>query len=79
MLTTELKERRLDCLKNKTINEATVEECIAGCRQAADIRNKMGGAMYWNMMNEQCHMLYDAAREKGADETTMTELYELLM
>lgn len=78
MLTHELKERKLDCLNNKTINEATAEECIKGCRKAAEIRNQMGGAMYWNMLNEQCHMLYDACREKGVEQDTMSELYALL-
>lgn len=78
MLAQELKERKLTSLYNKSINESTAEECTAGCRKAAEVRNKMGGAMHYNILNEECHILYDACREKGVEQEIMTELYGLL-
>jgi len=32
----------------------TKEEGLKALKEAVDLRDKMGGAMYWNMMNDDC-------------------------
>jgi len=60
--------------EGKTIETITPEEGVSAYKKAVDIRNQMGGAMYWNMLNDECHMLYDVCRHIGVEEDIMREL-----
>lgn len=64
--------------EGKTVENSTGEELVEAFRKTVDIRDQMCGAMFYGILNEECHMLYDARRFKGVDETIMSELFGYL-
>jgi len=47
---------------------STPEEGIEKLKSAVQIRDTMGGAMYWNICNDDCLMLAHNLVSVGADE-----------
>lgn len=78
MLSNQVVSHDFTLLKGKGVLEHTGEELVDAFKKTVELRNQMGGAMYWGMINEECHMLYDACRHKGVDESIMSELFGVL-
>ena len=60
--------------KGKSIEDLASEEAVEAFRKTVDLRNQMGGVLYFSILNEECHMLYDVCRHKDTDEDIMQEL-----
>lgn len=50
---------------------ATPEEGIEQLTKAVAIRDQMGGAMYWNIMNDDCCEIATKAAQLGADRNQL--------
>lgn len=48
----------------KSLEFETYEEGIAKLKDAVSIRDAMGGAMYWSILNEDCCEIANAIRKK---------------
>lgn len=46
----------------------TIEKGIEELKRAVDLRNSMGGAMYYNMLNEDVLRIADKLIDMGADK-----------
>lgn len=38
------------------------------------LRDSMGGALYWNVMNDECCKLANKCRDTGIEHTTIAEI-----
>lgn len=52
----------------------TVEKGIEELKRAVSIRNSMGGAMYYNMLNEDVLQIADKLIEMGADKPQLESI-----
>lgn len=52
----------------------TLEEGMGKLEKAVSIRNQMGGALYWNICNDDCISLAAELIQKGADSNKIHEL-----
>lgn len=52
----------------------TVEKGIEELKRAVSIRNSMGGAMYYNMLNEDVLRIADKLIEMGADKPQLESI-----
>jgi hypothetical protein len=48
----------------KNLEFASFEEGLEKLKHAVSIRDKMRGAMYWNILNDDCCEIANAIREK---------------
>lgn len=48
----------------KNLEFTTYEEGVAQLKDAVAIRDQMGGAMYWSILNEDCCEIANAIRAK---------------
>ena len=62
--------------KGKTPDTVAPDEAIDAFKSTVGIRQQMGGAMHWNMMNAEVHMWYDICRHIGVDDEIMQELHK---
>lgn len=51
-----------------------VDDGIEKLREHVKLRNLMGGAMYWNITNDQCLCLADRLVKDGADKNLIAEI-----
>ncbi|MDD2564083.1 MAG: hypothetical protein PHU27_07710 [Salinivirgaceae bacterium] len=58
----------------KEITYTTVEEGIKKLRERVNIRDQMGGALYWNVFNDECMCLGDRLIDDGADGNLIAEI-----
>jgi len=56
------------------IDFKTPEEGVEKLKKAVDTRNKMGGALYWNVCEEDCLRLADKLTAAGADKQTIAAI-----
>lgn len=42
-----------------TLDELTKENCLDVLRKHVELRDKMGGALYWNVANDECQKIAD--------------------
>lgn len=49
----------------------TIEQGIERLKEAVNIRDGMGGAMYWNILNDDCCELASQLRRRGADREVL--------
>lgn len=49
---------------HKNLQFATFEEGLEKLKDAVSIRDKMGGAMYWNILNDDCCEIANAIRQQ---------------
>lgn len=54
--------------------EETTEEGIERLKKSVETRNKMGGAMYWNIMNEDVCELANQLSKRGVDQTLLSSI-----
>lgn len=52
----------------------TNEEGIEKLKEAVKLRDQMGGAMYWNIMNEDCCEIADKLSRMGADRDQISAI-----
>jgi len=55
-------------------NYITLEEGIEKFKGAINIRNKMGGALYYNIIDDECLQLADKLVDEGADRKMIAEI-----
>ncbi len=53
------------------IDFETIEEGIEKLKKAVELRNQMGGALFFNVCEEDCLKLANELAEAGADRGTM--------
>lgn len=56
------------------INFTSTEEGMEKLRKYVSIRNVMGGALYWNIVNDDCLRLADALYPAGADRNEIESI-----
>ena len=52
----------------------TIEKGIEELKRAVDLRNSMGGAMYYNMLNEDVLRIADKLIGMGADKSQLEDI-----
>lgn len=62
------------CVEEKELNEISKEEAFEKLKQSVDIRNQMGGAMYWNILNDECCVIASKCVSLGIDRSEITPL-----
>lgn len=55
-------------------NFKTVEEGIKKLKEAVVIRNKMCGAMYWNMLNDDCIEIAQKLKSMGVEISEINKI-----
>ena len=56
------------------IDFKTAEEGIEKLKKAVAVRNKMGGALYWNICEDDCLKLADRLTAAGADKLAIAAI-----
>jgi hypothetical protein len=54
---------------------STVEEGLIMLKWKVNTRDQMGGAMYWNILNDECCDLANKLVSMGCDRAKITEVY----
>lgn len=54
--------------------EETIEQGIERLRKVVQIRDKMGGQLYWNIMNDDACELASQLSRRGADRDLLSEI-----
>lgn len=57
-----------------TMDYVNIEEGLEELKRGIDVRNKMGGALYWNVLNDECLKLADKLVSDGADRNKIAEI-----
>jgi hypothetical protein len=52
----------------------TMEEGFKRLHKAVDVRNQMGGGMYWNICEEDCLRIADHLSAMGADKNEIAKI-----
>lgn len=52
----------------------TYEQGVGNLKKAVEIRDKMGGAMYWSIMNEDCCEIANAISSKYGRKPEISEI-----
>jgi hypothetical protein len=47
--------------------ENTAEQALEELRQKVNLRNQMGGALYYNILNDECCQLANSCAKLGCD------------
>lgn len=55
-------------------NTTSIEDGIESLKQLVSLRDKMGGAMYWNILNDDCCELANILQKMGVDRTVISEI-----
>ncbi len=55
-------------------NFKTAEEGKEKLKKAVAIRNKMGGALYWNMLNDDCIEIAYKLKDMGVDTAEINKI-----
>lgn len=58
----------------QTSQEMTVEQGIEKLKESVSLRDQMGGAMYWNILNDDCCELARKLLDMGADRQTLSNI-----
>lgn len=58
------------------IDFTTQEEGIEKLKKAVSIRNQMGGALYWNICNDDCWKLAYKLIAAGSDSKIISEMMD---
>ena len=56
------------------IKFSTINEGIEKLKECVSIRNQMGGALYWNICNDDCLKLADKLIDKGANLSDIKQI-----
>lgn len=52
----------------------SIEDGIESLKQLVNLRDQMGGAMYWNILNADCCELANILQKRGADREVISEI-----
>lgn len=55
---------------------ATAEEGLEKLKDAVRLRNQMGGALYWNIMNDDCHEMASRLLGMGVERDVLTGILQ---
>ncbi len=55
-------------------NFETIDEAMGKLKDAVSLRNKMGGALYWNILNDDCVEIASKIIEIGGNQSEVREL-----
>lgn len=55
-------------------NKKDFEEEYEKLRKKVELRDEMGGALYWNVLNEECCHLANEISAKGGDKKTISKI-----
>lgn len=55
-------------------NFTTIEEGISALKKAVDLRDQMGGAMYYNMLNDDCCEIARKLKSMGANTAELSQI-----
>lgn len=61
-------------IKNEELNKMSKEEAFEQLKKSVGIRNEMGGAMYWNILNDECCEIANKCLSLGVDRSEITPL-----
>lgn len=53
---------------------STKEEGLEKLKDAVRLRNQMGGAMYWNMLNDDCLMMSEKLMGMGVPRADLVDI-----
>ena len=53
---------------------STKEEGLEKLKDAVRLRNQMGGAMYWNMLNDDCLMMAEKLMGMGVPKADLVDI-----
>lgn len=56
---------------------STPESTIQSLKDKVNLRDKMGGAIYWNILNDECCQLANKCIELGCDRTEVSAILGL--
>jgi hypothetical protein len=59
---------------DKALELETKEELLAELKERVSLRNKMGGALYWNVLNDECCQIANKCLALGADRTEVGQI-----
>ena len=52
----------------------TIEQGLEKLKDGVEIRNKMGGAMFWNIVNEDCIEMADKLFSMGVEKAELNSI-----
>lgn len=55
---------------------STTEEGLEKLKKAVRLRNGMGGALYWNIMNDDCYEMSSRLLNMGVDRDVLTNILQ---
>ena len=61
-------------IKSEEVNLISKEEVFEKLKKSINTRNQMGGAMYWNILNDECCEIANKCLELGIDRSKLTPL-----
>lgn len=61
-------------IKSEVLNKMSKEEVFEQLKQSVGVRNQMGGAMYWNILNDECCEIANKCLALGIDRSEITPL-----
>ncbi len=59
---------------NEVIEMNDKDELLEELRKHVGVRNKMGGAMYWNILNDECCEIANRCAAAGVDRDTIGDI-----
>jgi hypothetical protein len=61
-------------INDEKLNHMDKEEALSKLKESIALRNKMGGAMYWNILNDKCFKIAEKCIELGAEREKVISL-----
>lgn len=55
-------------------NFETIKEGMEELKRAVDTRNKMGGALYWSIINDECCQIGNKIMDMGGNKEKVSNL-----
>lgn len=63
-------------MSDKELNQITKEEALSKLKESIELRNKMCGAMWWNILNDECLKIARKCIELGAEREKVVAYYK---
>lgn len=61
-------------IKVEDLNKMSKEEVFEQLKKHLDVRDEMGGAMYWNILNDECCEIANRCLALGIDRSEIASL-----
>jgi len=58
----------------EALNLDTKEALLAELKEHVRVRNKMGGALYWNVLNDECLQIAEKCLSLGCDREEIDKI-----